>query len=284
MNNQDITYLKEQGYHVVSPARLFGRSAELQSGEAVTDGGYREVGIAEMFGLSTERGDGGVGVPYERTFSETPLFQSIVLATIVVYLAILLRSWGFIRSIWSDIFTTSNERRMVFEGGELPLQRFKSMASLLGFAVVALVVVRLAESNIEPSSEIYSTRMYSLAPLASMAVMFGYAVWRLLYHKVVGWVIASPNLEVLSYIGYTNFVHTVVLLYPVTAIWLLKDGGDSSTAGVALVVCASVLLAIYLKDVFMFFIEKKISIFYCFLYLCTAILLPWSLLFKLLAL
>ena len=261
MNNQDITYLKEQGYHVVSPARLFGRSAELQSGEAVTDGGYREVGIADMFGLSTECGDGGVGVPYERSFSETPLFQSIVLATIVVYLAILLRSWGFIRSIWSDIFKTSNERRMVFEGGELPLQRFKSMASLLGFAVVALVVVRLAESNIEPSSEIYSTRMYSLAPLASMAVMLGYAVWRLLYHKVVGWVTASPNLEVLSYIGYTNFVHTVVLLYPVTAIWLLKDGGDSSTAGVALVVCASVLLAMYLKDVFMFFIEKKISIF-----------------------
>ena len=284
MNNEDVTYLIEQGYRVVSPTRLFGRSAELQSGEAVTEGGYREVSIEEMFGEVTERGNGGEYLLYDRSLTQTPLFQSIVLATLIVYLAIILRSWGFIRSIWSDVFKTNNEHRMVFEGGELPLQRFKFTAALLGFVVVALAIVRLAENSIVPSSEIYSSSLYTFAPLASMAAMLGYVVWRLAYHHGIGWVVGSVNFAVLSHIGYTNFVRSVVLLYPVTAIWLLTENGDSSTAGVALVVCVSVLLLLYLKDVFVFFLGKKISIFYCILYLCTAILLPWSLLIKLLAL
>jgi Ca2+/Na+ antiporter len=75
----------------------------------------------------------------------------------------------------------------------------------------------------------------------------------------------------------------VVVLYPFTAVWLLADRNDAFISTWTLIICGSVLLLLYLKDTFLFFSGKKISIFYWILYLCTAILLPWSLLIKLLA-
>ena len=282
MNSQELTYLEEQGYHVVTPRRLFGRNAELQSGEANTEGGYREVGVEEIFGTATERGNGGDNSAYTISLTATPLFQSIVLATLVLYLTILLRSWGFIRSIWSDIFRTNNEARMVFEGGELPLQRFKLTASILGITLVALAIIRIAEYNISSSSDILMLSWHELAPLGALLIMTMYVVWHVAYHKIVGWVIGNDSLNMLAYIGHTNFARTVVLLYPFTTVWLLTEQGDSAAAAITLIVCTSVLLLLYLKDTFVFFLGKKISILYWILYLCTAILLPWSFIAKML--
>ena len=284
MNNEMLTYFEEEGYKVVSPARLFGRNAELHTGEAECEGGYREVTIDEMFGTTTELGSGGEYVEYSASLTSAPLFQSIVLATLVVYLAIVIRSWSFIRSIWRDIFKTNNEERMVFEGGELNLQHFKLTAALLGMAVVALAVVRIAQQSIPSTAEIYSNTMYLYAPLGAMVVLLLFVVWNFAYHRIIGWILQNDSTAMLSHIGYTNFVRMVVVLYPFTAVWLLAETNEAFFSTWILRICGSVLLLLYLKDTFLFFSGKKISIFYWILYLCTAILLPWSLFVKLLTL
>lgn len=276
MNNDTLTYFEEAGYRVVTPQRLYGRNSELQSGEANVDGGYREVSVEEMFGEVSVKGTGGEYTAAEATLSSSPLFHSVVLVTLIVYLAILMRSWGFIRSIWSEALKTDNDQRMVFEGGELPLQRFKLTASLLGIAVVAMAIVRIAEHGIPATADIYSSALYTLAPLAAIVVVFLFVLWSFIYHKLIGLVIESDTPNALAQIGYTNFVRMVILLYPITAVWLLADGSGSSAYTITLIVCCSVLLLLYLKDTFVFFLGKKISIFYWILYLCTAILLPWS--------
>jgi hypothetical protein len=236
-----------------------------------------------MFGTTSTQGTGGTYSPAENSLTATPLFQSVVLGTLVLYLTILVRSWGFIRSIWSDAFKTNSDQRMVFEGGELPLQRFKFTAALLGLAVLALAIVRIAEGEIASSSDIYSTLLHTTAPLAALGVILIIVLWGYAYHKIMGWVIESDSPHSLALIGYTNFVRLVVLLYPITATWLLSDPEDGFAYSITLIICCSVLLLLYLKDTFVFFLGKKISIFYWFLYLCTAILLPWSLFIKLLA-
>ena len=284
MNNEDIEYFKECGYDVVTPARLFGRSSTIETGEPITEGGYREVTIEEMFGTTTERGNGGEATPFSESLTATPLFQSIVLASLVVYLTIVIRSWKFIRSIWTDIFKTNNEERMVFEGGELPLQRFKLTSAILGLALLALSMVRIADGEIPANSEIYTSTAYMYAPLIAVVVMLGYVIWNYAYHKCIGWVIESDTTAILAHIGYTNFVRSVVLLYPIIAIWLLTETNDGRTSGIALIICVSILFLLYLKDTILFFLGKKISIFFWILYLCTAILLPWSIIVKLLAL
>jgi hypothetical protein len=236
-----------------------------------------------MFGTTSTQGTGGTYSPAENSLTATPLFQSVVLGTLVLYLTILVRSWGFIRSIWSDAFKTNSDQRMVFEGGELPLQRFKFTAALLGLAVLALAIVRIAEGEIASSSDIYSTLLHTTAPLAALGVILIIVLWGYAYHKIMGWVIESDSPHSLALIGYTNFVRLVVLLYPITATWLLSDPEDGFAYSITLIICCSVLLLLYLKDTFVFFLGKKISIFYWILYLCTAILLPWSLFIKLLA-
>ena len=283
MNNDTLTYFEESGYKVVTPARLYGRKSEVQMGEPNLEGNYREVTPKELYGETSELGTGGTFAPYDESLTATPLFQSVVLATLIVYLAILLRSWGFIRSIWNDAFKTNSDQRMVFEGGELPLQRFKLTASLLGLAVTALAIVRIAESEIPTTSEIYSSAIASYAPLVALGAILIIVLWCFAYHRLMAWIIESDSPNALAMIGYTNFVRLVVLLYPITAMWLLADGSDSSAYSITLIICSSVLLLLYLKDTFVFFLGKKISIFYWILYLCTAILLPWSLFVKLLA-
>ena len=284
MNNDTLTYFEESGYKVVTPARLYGRKSEVQMGEPNLEGNYREVTPEELYGETSELGTGGTFAPYDESLTATPLFQSVVLATLIVYLAILLRSWGFIRSIWNDAFKTNSDQRMVFEGGELPLQRFKLTASLLGLAVTALAMVRIAESEIPTTSEIYSSAIASYAPLVALGAILIIVLWCFAYHRLMAWIIESDSPNALAMIGYTNFVRLVVLLYPITAMWLLADGSDSSAYSITLIICSSVLLLLYLKDTFVFFLGKKISIFYWILYLCTAILLPWSLFVKLLTL
>ena len=283
MNNDTRTYFEESGYKVVTPARLYGRRSEVQMGEPNLEGNYREVTPEELYGETSELGTGGTFAPYDESLTATPLFQSVVLATLIVYLTILLRSWGFIRSIWNDAFKTNSDQRMVFEGGELPLQRFKLTASLLGLAVTALAMVRIAESEIPTTSEIYSSAIASYSPLVALGAILIIVLWCFAYHRLMAWIIESDSPNALAMIGYTNFVRLVVLLYPITAMWLLADGSDSSAYSITLIICSSVLLLLYLKDTFVFFLGKKISIFYWILYLCTAILLPWSLLIKLLA-
>ena len=283
MNNDTLTYFEESGYKVVTPARLYGRRSEVQMGEPNLEGNYREVTPEELYGETSELGTGGTFAPYDESLTATPLFQSVVLATLIVYLTILLRSWGFIRSIWNDAFKTNSDQRMVFEGGELPLQRFKLTASLLGLAVTALAMVRIAESEIPTTSEIYSSAIASYSPLVALGAILIIVLWCFAYHRLMAWIIESDSPNALAMIGYTNFVRLVVLLYPITAMWLLADGSDSSAYSITLIICSSVLLLLYLKDTFVFFLGKKISIFYWILYLCTAILLPWSLLVKLLA-
>lgn len=283
MNSQELTYLNEQGYHIVAPSRMFGRSAELQHGEVNTDGCYREVEIEDMFGAYSERGIAAPCEAYAMSLTASPMFQSLVLATLIVYLTILLRSWGFIRSIWSDILRTNNDARMVFEGGELPLQRFKLTTAILGITTVSLVIIRLAEYFIPPTSEIYNGVTYFIMPLIAIFGMMAYLLWNFTYHKVIGLIIGGSDLAMLSHIGYTNFVRSVILLYPIAAVWLLTNDTESSTSGIMLIIFSCTLLLLYLKDTFIFFHGKKISIFYWILYLCTAILLPWSFTAKLLA-
>ncbi len=283
MNDVELKYLTDSGYHQAKPERLFGRSSELHGGDANTEGGYCEVSAEEMFGTHTELGNGGNYTGFNESLTDTPVYQSIVLMTLVAYLAIMLRSWGFIRSIWIDVFRTDSDQLMVFEGGELPLQRFKLSASLLGLVVAALAVVRIAQMNITPTAGliIADNPLYMWAPLVAIIALAIIVLWNYLLHLVVGWITESDNLKALSHIGYTNFVRMVVVLYPICAVWLLAEIGHGIVSGIALGICGSVLLLLYLKETFVFFLGKKISIFYWILYLCTAILLPTSFVAKL---
>jgi hypothetical protein len=189
----------------------------------------------------------------------------------------MLRSWQFIDTIYGDMLENQSERRMVSQGGELPLQSFKRRAAFIGALALALVVVRLSEMVIPSTSPIYNiSGISSYASVVGIVAVVVFSAWLYALHKVAEWLTVSDSPQILGSIGYMNFVRLVVLLYPVAAVWLLADVESFTTVTIALIVCLLPIAILYLKDTFLFFVGKKIPILYWILYICTAILLPLS--------
>ncbi len=264
------------GYRVVDAKAIYGRHAILQTGYVEEGVGYSEATAEELYGAAS------VVVPadgiyhYTQRMTAESLYHGVAALTLIVYLYMVLRSWNFIGSIWSGAFTRPSERRMGAEGGVLPLQRFKQVAAVLGAIVVALVIVRLSEGVIPTHSAVYTEGFAPYATLFSLLLIGVYVAWYYAIHKVVGWVTYSDVSMTLASIGYMNFVRCVTLLYPLVMVWLLAAGDRAFIMGIVVIVSTVLLLLLYLKDTFLFFISKKISILYFILYLCTAILLPIS--------
>ena len=277
-----ITQYDEAGYHVARTEEIFGRGSSLSDGCPQLEGAYREASIVEQFGYGSELGDGGLLEVVAPRFSDEPLFHLILVVTLVAYLYMLIRSHKFIRTIYTNVWGNSSEARMVAQGGELPLQRFKQVSTAIGLLMVSLVGVRLADGHLSPDIELFGYNVAGYAPLISLIFVGVYVAWYYAMHEVAEWLANAPSVQLLSSVVHMDFVRGVVLLYPLVAVWLLSDGGSSQWFSLLLIVLVLLLLLLYLKDTFLFFVAKKISILYWILYLCTAILLPFSFLLRLL--
>ena len=275
-NNSLLTYYATEGYRIVKPEAIYGRGSHIASGEVLYDGGYQAISAEEMFGGGSElvvSNDIELFVP---TLSGAPLFHILLLLSLVIYLNMIYRSSSFIGHLYRDMFTMRGERNMIYQGGLLPLQRFKQVAAAIGFVTLALVVLRLSEGFISPSSPIYSTSISEFASLGAMFIVVVYIAWYFALHKILEWVSGSDDAAELSAMGYMHFVRISVVLYPLATVWLLGINGGANFIVPLLIAVAVLMIILYLKDTILFFIDKKISILYWILYLCTAFLLPLS--------
>ena len=276
MNNSLLTYYATEGYSIAQPEAVYGRGSQVASGEVLYDGGYRAVGPEEMFGGSSEIVVSDAIEPYVQTLTGEPMFHLLLFAILVIYLNMIYRSWGFIGHLYRDMFTMRSEQNMIYKGGLLPLQHFKQVASIIGFVSLALVVLRFAEGFISLDSPIYNASIATYASVGAMFIVLVYIAWYFALHKIVEWVSGSDATAILSSLGYMHFVRISVVLFPLVAVWLLGiESGDAFVVPL-LIVVAVLLIILYLKDTILFFIDKKISILYWILYLCTAFLLPLS--------
>ena len=185
-----------------------------------------------------------------------------------------LRSWSFVVAVCGSMFSIRTERAMAMEGGELPLQRFKSAATLLGALLVALAGIRLAGENSALNDSLYDVvEWLPLYAIAAVAVM---AVWLLVFSRLVLWVTRSEDVMHISTLARMAFIRGAVVAYPTLVAWLVSPADSADVWSILTIVSLSIVTIAYLKDTFLLFLAKKISIFYWILYLCTAILLPLS--------
>lgn len=268
--------IDSMAYTPVDARGMYGPGSELASGDVSLMGGYREATAEEMFGDSAVLECHNPITPLEPTLIDDWLFQLLAICGFVVYLYILLRSWNFMGSIWGGVLFRRSERRMRDEGGELPLNRFKRAATMLGILLSTLVVVRFIDIASVPESAVYSDGVAQLMPLYALFAVMLVVVWLYLLHKTIGVVTRSEIMGELAAIAVMNFVRCIAIIYPLVTIWLLAPTAALSTWSIVLDILALLALLIYLKDTFLLFVGKKISILNWILYLCAAILLPVS--------
>ena len=271
-----IEDLELAGFDIVKPAEIFGRNSQLCSGEPLYEGGYRAVAAEEMFGRGSSLVECDAISLVEPSFAYNTIYQLFVVVSFILYLHMLLRSWGFIGAIWGDVFSVRSERRMADDGGELPLSYFKVVAIIVGVMMLSLVALRIVDIELPASSPLYEGIYAGIAPLAALLFVGVLVAWLYSLHTITGWISQSSAVEELQSITTINFVRYVVLLYPLVAIWLVASSESVAEWGIAVICGTILLLLIYLKDTFVFFLGKKIPILYWILYLCTAFLLPIS--------
>ena len=276
MSKTQIKIYEAEGYKVVNPEAVYGRSSRLETGAVEYDGGFREATPDEIYGHYSTLEIGNPVEPIAPHLTDEPIYHLAIVMTLVAYLYMLLRSWKFINVIYGDMLENHSERRMEAQGGVLPLQHFKRGAATIGALLVALIFVRLGDSIIPATSPIYINSMGEISVVIGIIAVIVLWAWLYSLHQVIEWLTTSDGAQRLLSIGYMNFVRMVVLLYPVAAVWLLADSDIYKIATIALIVCALPIMVLYLKETFLLFISKKISILYWILYLCTAILLPLS--------
>ena len=84
------------GYDVVSPHKMFGRNSQLMSGEPIYEGGYRAVSADTMFGEGATLVEPEPVALLESSFADSVVYQGLILISFILYLHMLLHSWGFV--------------------------------------------------------------------------------------------------------------------------------------------------------------------------------------------
>ena len=277
-----IQDFEQAGFDAVTPQAMFGRNSTLMSGEPIYEGGYRAVSPNEIFGEGNFLVEPEAVTMLQSSFVDTFVYALLVFVAFALYLNMLLHSWGFIGAIWGNLFSMHSERRMASEGGELPLSYFKVVAIIVGILMIALVGVRIADMGIAANSSAYSSIIDALIPVMALMLVLVFAAWLYVLRIISGWITLSPAVDELSSISQINFVRYVVLMFPLVGAWLVAPVDALRGWSIALVSGSAILLLIYLKDTFVFFIAKKIPILYWILYLCIAFLLPTSFIIRML--
>lgn len=271
-SNSDVAYCTP----TTSPAPLYGRSSVVESGDALYAGGYRNADAEEIFGAHSTLVEAERASVVEASFTTSSLYGGLVLASLIFYLYILLRSWRFVLSSWDLWNGKASERKLADEGGVLNLAHFNTLVIILGLVAMALMMVRAADDYTLLSSNAPAFINATTAPLIALLFTLVGVAWQYALHSVAGWLTRSEAVGMLAVVSRSNLVRAIIVVYPLAAAWMVSPVDLASTWTTLLVVALVPPAILYLKDTLQLFFDKKISILYWILYLCGAILLPVS--------
>lgn len=280
-SSPDITAQIIDSLHVVSAVDIFGSQTELLSGEALPAAGeqaWRQAAPAEVFGTeSVAVTQTAPAADIGTRLTDSTVFQVSVVILLAAYMAILLRSAAHMRAIIGAIFHSGGADPSIVEESDNPIIS-RSMGGITLFSTLlsAMVMVRAADLILGADAAAIPDSIRSAAPIAATAAVVAICLWQLLLHRVVAWVCQSTDVKRLGNITYVFFAAGALLLFPLTATMLLGTGDRSSVWVILSVMGIGFVCILYIKETFMFFTNKKISILYWFLYLCSVIVLPVS--------
>ena len=135
--------------------------------------------------------------------------------------------------------------------------------------------IRFANDNFELSPTLYDDTVEWL-PLYSLVVVAVIALWLIVFQRLVLWITRVDDVLHISSLARMAFIRGAVVVYPTLVAWLVAPADSANIWSILTIISLSIVAIAYLKDTFLLFLAKKISIFYWILYLCTAILLPLS--------
>lgn len=285
MNNEQTDIQSEiiDSLHVVSDCDIFGSDVELLSGQALPtaeEAAWRQAAPAEVFGTECVTAASTAHIADRHTqLSDSVPFQASVIILVIAYMTILLRSAGHVRAIIGAIFHSGGADPSIIEESDSAVMiRLMGGITLFSTLLSGIVMVKAADLILDADiAAAIPPVIRSASPLIATAAAAAIVLWQLSLHRTVAWVCQDNEIKRLGNITYIFFTAGALLLFPLTAMMLLGSWSISSVWVIISALGIGFVCILYLKETFMFFTSKKISILYWFLYLCSVIVLPVSL-------
>ena len=213
-------------------------------------------------GLSTLSSGESLLQPWHELLTDHPLFQGVILLLAVAYLLMLCASG-------SELLSLFGRKRL--EPGRSTTVGAINTSAIMGLIMAAALAVHYAEGG-------RAAEFGSMPLLASiLGLLVALPLLQSLLLVAVGQLTLSLDLtrEIIRLkVGITAIAS--LLGMPFALLLVLSPPGEGEVWIYPIGLVCIILLLLYLKESFLLFISKKVSILHWFLYLCAVELLPIS--------
>ena len=242
--------------HAAAPEEIFGT---LSQRAADAD--------ADVAGAVADAGAGLCG---------TTLFHAVTVLLLVCYMTVMYRNPEILQSLREHIFSPSAaDERHSGDNRSDPLRGFSWGVFLLGVLFFCTAVVRLADTvaTVDVTAAVRMTAIPTAAALFAALAAYQYSVLTLTGAVTV----SLPFTNALNRIKSLYFHLAAVVLTPVLLLWALMPAAEGRNAGIIMAAMSLCIVLAFLRETFLLFLSKKLSIYHWFLYLCTVEAFPVSL-------
>lgn len=241
-----------------TPAELFGSLSQRAA----------EADAADMLAAAT----GG--------FSSTTLYHAVALLLLICYVAVLYRNPDLLRSLRDYIFSPGSVRDQHLNDNRTndPLRGFSWGRMVLDALFICTATLH-AIDVIAPGAAAALPAPARLIAIPAAAAIFGLtAAYQNGMLAVAGAVTVSrPLTSALSRAKSIYFRLTTLMLTPVLLLWVLASAGRNAVLESVILLEVLFVTVVFLRETFLLFISKKLSIYHWILYLCTIEAFPLSL-------
>ena len=259
---------------------------QLAVGGAGGSGGaasLHEVPAAEMFGpLSQRVADGSMTAAAARLsdgFSSTVVFHAVTVLLLICYVLVLYRHPDLLKSLHEHLFSPGAGRdQHMNDNRNDPLRNFSWGGLLLDILFFCTAAVRLLDAVAPEAAATLPVGLRMLAVPVAAGVFLALSCSQISLLAVSGAVTVSrPLTSTLTRIKTMYLRLSTVTLTPVVLLWALCPASGAALFEIIFALLLAAIAAAFLRETFLLFISKKLSIYHWFLYLCTVEAFPLSL-------
>lgn len=253
--------LTDEAMHAASAGEIFGHLS--QRAADVADAGIVPAVVQHM-------GEG---------FSATALFHAVTLLLLLCYVTVLHRNPDLLKSLRDYIFSPGSMRdQHLSDNRNDPLRQFSWGRLLLSLLFVCTATLRLTDMAAPAAAAAAPMSVRLLAVPFVAGLFFVMVTCQNALLALTGTITVSrPLTSALGRVRSIYFRLATVILTPVLLLWALAPAESSRPFEVTIVLGVLFVALAFLRETFLLFVSKKLSIYHWILYLCTVEAFPVSL-------
>ena len=261
----------DDAVRAVSPDVIFGPLSQSAADSAVTAADGAATAVTETAAATATT-----------VFTSTTVFHIATVLLLVCYVTVMYRHPELLKALREYIFSpASGSERHSSDNRNDPLRGFSWGSLLLGTLFFCTAAVRTAEAAMPAAyavtPSVLPSALCMLAVPLSAALFFAVTAYQRALLMAAGAVtVSQPLSAALLRIKSVYFRLSATILTPLLLLWAVSPAAAGRPFGIIMAIAVVFIAVAFLRETFLLFISKKLSIYHWFLYLCTVEAFPVS--------